>query len=186
MSTYKNKFNLKHRQPKDKSNSLKEIAELSGYKLSGIKTIFEKGKGAYVTRPDSVRKHVTSPEQWGYARVYASLSRGSKSYEIDKSHLVKQGSDKPTQQRKNNRIKELYKPFRSSAKNKVYSVYVKDDKGDPKLIHFGDSRYKQDYSKEARENYLKRSAGIRDKKGRLTMRDKNSANYWARKILWRG
>ena len=38
--------------------------------------------------------------------------------------------------------KPLYKPFKSKAKNKKYSVYVM--KGDKKrLIHFGDSRYEQ-------------------------------------------
>ena len=38
--------------------------------------------------------------------------------------------------------KELYKPFKSSAKNKKYSVYVMKD-GKKRLIHFGDSRYGQ-------------------------------------------
>ena len=38
--------------------------------------------------------------------------------------------------------KPLYKPFKSKAKNKKYSVYVM--KGEKKrLIHFGDSRYEQ-------------------------------------------
>ena len=36
---------------------------------------------------------------------------------------------------------ELYKPFKSKAKNKKYSVYVKGKGGKPRLIHFGDSRY---------------------------------------------
>ena len=31
---------------------------------------------------------------------------------------------------------------------------------------------------------LARSGGIRDKSGRLTKNNKNSANYWSRKILW--
>jgi len=78
----------------------------------------------------------------------------------------------------------LYMPFKSKAKNKIGSVYVKGEDGKKKLIHFGDSRYKQNYSKEARESYLKRSAGIRDKEGKLTKDNKNSANYKARKILW--
>lgn len=78
---------------------------------------------------------------------------------------------------------KMYKPFKSKAKNKKFSVYVIKD-GKPKLIHFGDSRYDHNYSKEAREAYDKRSKGIRDGKGRLTYKDKNSANYWARKVLW--
>ena len=53
-----------------------------------------------------------------------------------------------------------------------------------KVIHFGDTKYKHDYSKKAKQNYLKRSAGIRDKQGRLTKDNIFSANYWSRKILW--
>ena len=82
--------------------------------------------------------------------------------------------------------KPLYKPFKSKAKNKKMSVYVMRD-GKKKLIHFGDSRmedFTQHRNKERRENYLKRSAGIRTKSGRLTANDKNYANYWARKVLW--
>lgn len=87
--TYKQQFNKKHKQPLSKSNSLKEISKLSGYELKGIKIIFEKGKGAFKSNPQSVRPNVKSPEQWAYARVYASVNPKSKSYKIDKSHLKK-------------------------------------------------------------------------------------------------
>ena len=87
--TYKQQFNKKHKQPLSKSNSLKEISKLSGYELKGIKIIFEKGKGAFKSNPQSVRPNVKSPEQWAYARVYASVNPNSKSYKIDKSHLKK-------------------------------------------------------------------------------------------------
>tara|TARA_R110000772_G_scaffold124846_1_gene231460 strand:+ start:537 stop:815 length:279 start_codon:yes stop_codon:yes gene_type:complete len=87
--TYKQQFNKKHKQPLSKSNSLKEISKLSGYQLKGIKVIFEKGKGAFKSNPQSVRPNVKSPEQWAYARVYASVNPKSKSYKIDKSHLKK-------------------------------------------------------------------------------------------------
>jgi TFIIF-interacting CTD phosphatase-like protein len=80
--------------------------------------------------------------------------------------------------------KPLYKPFKSKVKGKKMSVYVKKN-GKVKLIHFGDSRYRHNYSKEARENYLRRSAGIRDKEGNLTRNNKNTANYWSRKVLWK-
>jgi len=81
--------------------------------------------------------------------------------------------------------KPLYKPFPSKAKNKKFSVYVMKE-GKKKLINFGDSNYKdytQHKDKERRKSYLARSAGIRDKNGKLTKDDKNSANYWAR-TLW--
>ena len=87
--TYKQQFNKKHKQPLSKTNSLKDISRLSGYQLKGIKTIFDKGKGAYKTNPQSVRPQVKSAEQWGYARVYASVNPKSKAYKIDKIHLKK-------------------------------------------------------------------------------------------------
>ena len=87
--TYKQKFNKKHGQPLNQSNSLKEISDKSGYKLSGLKTIQDKGEGAYYSNPQSVRKQVKSAEEWGVARVYASVNKQSKSYQVDKSHLEK-------------------------------------------------------------------------------------------------
>lgn len=87
--TFKQKFNKKHGQPLNKSNSLEQIAKLSKVKLSAIKKIFAKGIGAYKTNPQSVRPMVKSPEQWAYARVYASLSPGSKSAKVDSVELRK-------------------------------------------------------------------------------------------------
>lgn len=87
-NTYKNQFNRKHNQPVDQSNTLEQIAKLSGYKLRGIKTIFRKGIGAYKTNPESVRPQVKSPEQWGYARVYAAVNPKSKAHAIDRKHLL--------------------------------------------------------------------------------------------------
>lgn len=89
MPTYKQKFNKKHKQPLNKSNTLNEISKLSGYKLSGLKTIQSKGEGAYHSNPKSVRPMVKSAEQWGVARVYASIDPKSKAHKIDKIHLIK-------------------------------------------------------------------------------------------------
>ena len=81
--------------------------------------------------------------------------------------------------------KDLYKPFKSTAKNKMFSVYVKDEKtGKPKKIHFGDSRYKQNQTPEQRKNYIARASKIKDGKGRLTKDNKNSPNYWSMRNLW--
>ena len=80
---------------------------------------------------------------------------------------------------------ELYKPFKSNAKNKRYSVYVKKD-GKVKKIHFGDNRYKvffEHKDKARQKNYLARAKGIKNKKGELTWKDKNTSNYWAI-LLW--
>tara|TARA_R100001463_G_scaffold110558_1_gene165400 strand:- start:66 stop:341 length:276 start_codon:yes stop_codon:yes gene_type:complete len=87
--TYKQKFNRKYKQPLNQSNSLSQISKLTGYKRSGLQTIFNKGVGAYKTNPQSVRPSVRSPEQWAMARVYASVNKSSKAYKIDKKHLIK-------------------------------------------------------------------------------------------------
>jgi len=87
-TTWKEKFNKKYKQPIDTSNSLKKISELTGIKLSNIKKIFAKGKGAYYSNPQSVRKNVTSAVQWGYARVYSAVM-GGKAAKIDKDLLKK-------------------------------------------------------------------------------------------------
>lgn len=81
------------------------------------------------------------------------------------------------------RLWEVNKPVKSDRAGKKYMVLAK--KGDEvKLIHFGASGYKHNYSEEAKKSYLARSAGIRGKDGKLTKDDKFSPNYWARKFLW--
>jgi len=94
--------------------------------------------------------------------------------------------------------KELYKPFKSSAKNKKYSVYVKGPTGKPKIVHFGDSRYahykdttgvgawtnKDHNDKERRKKYRARAGKIKDKEGKLTIKNKDTANWWAYHKLW--
>lgn len=82
--------------------------------------------------------------------------------------------------------KILNKPFKSNVKNKKFSVYVKDSSNKIHKINFGDTRYRNNYSKKAWRSYMARSAGIRDKQGNLTKNNKLSANYWSRRILWKG
>jgi len=89
VQTFKEKFNLKYGFPKGTSHSIAEISKLTGYKLSGLQTVFNRGIGAYRTSPQSVRPNVVSPEQWAMARIYASVSPGSKSSKIDKMFLIK-------------------------------------------------------------------------------------------------
>jgi hypothetical protein len=87
--TYKQLFNKKYKFSLEASHSLEEISKITGYKLSGLQTIFNKGIGAYKTNPASVRPQVKSPEQWAYARVYAAVNPDSKGHKIDKIHLKK-------------------------------------------------------------------------------------------------
>jgi hypothetical protein len=83
---------------------------------------------------------------------------------------------------------KLNKPFRSKSPNKKFEVYAKDKfTGKVKHIHFGQKGYEdytQHHDKQRRDNYLARSAGIKDSQGRLTKDNPGSANYWSRKYLW--
>tara|TARA_R110000796_G_scaffold245879_1_gene370349 strand:- start:993 stop:1274 length:282 start_codon:yes stop_codon:yes gene_type:complete len=83
----------------------------------------------------------------------------------------------------------LYKPFKSKAKGKKYSVYVKsDNKKGYKTIHFGaagmDDWRSGTATKEQRKSYKARASGIRNGQGQLTYKNKNTANYWSYHYLW--
>lgn len=91
VKTYKEKFNDKYGFPEDEGHSLEEIAKITGYKLSGLKTIQKKGEGAFFSNPQSVRPHIRSPVEWGKARVYSAVM-GGKAERIDKSHLILQNT----------------------------------------------------------------------------------------------
>lgn len=88
-----------------------------------------------------------------------------------------------------NRILEMKK---SKKINKKYDVYFNGKY----LVSFGDSRYQHykdkiglwsalDHNDKARrKNYLARAKGIKDKKGKLTKDNINSANYFSINYLW--
>lgn len=83
--------------------------------------------------------------------------------------------------------KPLYKPYKSDKTGKKGMVFVKRD-GNTRLIHFGDANmqdFTQHKDQARRKSYLARSGGIRDKSGNLTANNRNSPNYWSRKILWK-
>ena len=87
----------------------------------------------------------------------------------------------------------LYKPFkgRSTPSTKKYSVYVKsNNKKGFKIIHFGqkgaDDFRSGTATKQQRASYLARAKGIRNKKGELTWKDKNTPNFWSVSYLWKG
>ena len=82
--------------------------------------------------------------------------------------------------------KPLYKPMKSTRAGKKGMVYVMKN-GVKRLIHFGDSSmtdFKSGASKAQKKSYLARSGGIKNKEGKLTKNDKNSANYWSRRVNW--
>lgn len=92
VETYKNKFNKKYGQPKDKSNSLADIARLTGRSKASLQKIYNKGIGAFKTNPSSVRPNVKSKERWAYARVYSAVM-GGKAAKVDAKEL-KEGKKK--------------------------------------------------------------------------------------------
>jgi hypothetical protein len=82
--------------------------------------------------------------------------------------------------------KPLYKPVHSSRSDKKGMVYVMKD-GNKRLIHFGAAGFTdktRGATKAQQKSYLARSGGIRNKEGKLTKDDKNSANYWSRTVNW--
>ncbi len=88
MPTYKEKFNKKYGFKKDTSHSIAEISRLTGYKVSGLRTIKKKGQGAFRSNPQSVRPQVKSASQWGVARIYSAVM-GGKAAKVDAKHLIK-------------------------------------------------------------------------------------------------
>jgi hypothetical protein len=84
------------------------------------------------------------------------------------------------------RFSGFNKPKRNTSGSKHKEVVLAKKGDEVKLVRYGHKDYGHNYSKDARENYLARSAGIKDSSGKLTKDDKFSANYWARRRLWAG
>ena len=84
--TFKQKFNKKHKQPLNQTNSIKKIAKLSEIKYRNALKIVDKGRGAYFSNPQSVRPNIKSPTAWGISRLYSAVM-GGKAAKIDKDLL---------------------------------------------------------------------------------------------------
>jgi len=79
------------------------------------------------------------------------------------------------------------KPVNAPAGAKEKKMVLAKKGDEVKLVRFGlrgMQDYTQHHDEKRRENYLARSAGIKDKNGNPTKNDPFSANYWARKELW--
>ena len=101
MITNREKFLKQHNLPKDTSLSLHEISSVSGMPLDALRKVYNKGIGAYHTNPESVRVQGTfkkdpnvplsrklSPEQWGYARVFAFVMKTPKVFYGADRHIA--------------------------------------------------------------------------------------------------
>lgn len=83
---------------------------------------------------------------------------------------------------------------KSKSKNKKYLVILPNEKkinfGQLSYNHYKDTTPLKLYSnldhndKKRQINYCARSAGIKNKKGKLTKNNKESANFYSRKYLW--
>ena len=74
-------------------------------------------------------------------------------------------------------------PVKSERKDKKFKVKTPSGK----IIHFGHSLYEdftQHRDEVRKKNYCARSAGIKDKSGKLTKNNKEKSNYYARRFLW--
>jgi len=91
--TWKQKFNAKHGQPLDTTNSVAKIARLSGISTEQANKIVKKGMGAYKTNPGSVRPQVKSAKQWGISRLYSAVG-GGKAAKVDAKELGKKNKKK--------------------------------------------------------------------------------------------
>jgi len=72
--------------------------------------------------------------------------------------------------------KTLYRPKPSTRPGKKYMVYVKGQSGNPRLIHFGATGYKHNYSEEAKKNFRARH--------NCEGASKDTPKWWACNYLW--
>jgi len=93
MSTNKQKFNKRYKQPLNKPNSKKDINKLTGISMSILDKVYDRGLGAHRSNPGSVRNvrgvkggggQKMSAPQWAMARVYSFAVGGTTRQTADK------------------------------------------------------------------------------------------------------
>ncbi len=167
-------------KPEDGGRAIKAIGwkrYLAGVGIStGLETGAGYAAGKYfgrdkITTPDIIKRYATKEHVPGFLHGMVGLKKGDveKKASIEYRGQTFEGYNKPKQ----------------APAGDDHKMVVLAKKGDEvKLVRFGKRGYEHNYSSDAKQNYLNRSAGIRDKNGNLTKDNKLSANYWARKTLW--
>jgi hypothetical protein len=98
VETNKQKFNKRYKQPLNESNSLSDIAKLSGISKSILQSVYNRGVGAWKTNPASVRNvqgvkggpgKKMSKEAWAISRVYSFVMGGKTRTTADKDLWAK-------------------------------------------------------------------------------------------------
>jgi hypothetical protein len=155
-----------------KAYAAKQLAQTSQNLLtSSQRSLREAAKSERTRRMTEATHEATRAKTQAKARTKAQTAMMGKEAEVEYRGITFPGYNKP---------------IASNRKGKKKMVLVK--RGDKiRLVHFGQKGYEdftQHKDKKRRENYLKRSGGIRGKGGKLTANDPFSANYWARRALW--
>ena len=143
-----------------------------------LKTVYDRGIGAYKTNPGSVRPNVKSKEQWAMARVnsFLKIAAGQKAANHDKDLLPQKKSLEVEKAEYKGEKVTLDKPFRlPSGSKKKFGVYVKS--GDRvKRVTFGDPNM------EIRRDDPKARANFRSRHNCDSKTDKTTAGYWSCKM----
>lgn len=100
MPTFKERFNKKFNQSKDKSNSTADMVKLTGIPKRVLDDVRDRGVGAYKTAGAS-RPNMTK-ESWAVARQYAFIM---KSYDAVKKGDGKINQDKDLYEKIKNKLK---------------------------------------------------------------------------------
>lgn len=99
MTTHRTRVLKRYGLALNESHSLQELSEHSGYSVKDLKTVYERGRGAWKSNPESVRLKSDfsknpdmrryprsarlSAEQWGFARVYSFIDKGTTFHTAD-------------------------------------------------------------------------------------------------------
>lgn len=101
VTTNKNRFNKKYKQPLDKSNSKAEIVKLTGIPKRILDEVYDRGLAAHKNNPESVRsvsgkkiggkslKGKMSASQWGQSRLYSFLMKQEGTWKRADADLAK-------------------------------------------------------------------------------------------------
>lgn len=73
--TNKQEYNKRHGFNKDEPHSKKEISKISKIPIKILDQVFSRGEAAFFGNPSSVRKSVTSSDQWALARIYSFVNK---------------------------------------------------------------------------------------------------------------
>jgi hypothetical protein len=101
MTTHRERYLKKMKLDKNTGYSIAELSKVSSVPKTILQEVFNRGVGARLSNPQSVRVVATgkkntstslvgkmSAEQWGMARVYSFLNKG-KTYETTDADLAK-------------------------------------------------------------------------------------------------